>query len=121
MINLACIYLLTNRRQLSDSYVRFFLALLCHFDLRNFKVIPPEELVKISTWQDRPHFHFRQNIRALLTAGLLEMGPSYEGEPTFRIPPRYLLKGRELKDWLRDIEKRRQRETLIPEKVPAAP
>ena len=121
MINLACIYALTDRRHITDGNLQFFLALLCNFDLRTFKALPGDKLAATSSWQARPYFDCRQNIRKLLTAGLLEMGPSFNGEPTFRIPPRYLLKGRELKNWLRDIEKRRQRETLIAEKVPAAP
>lgn len=120
MLNLPCIQLLADRKRISDSAVRFFLRLICFYDLRTWKAIDIAELIKLSTWVDRPHCFCRRSVAVLLKTGCLEIGRPLAGIPTFRIAPRYLLQGRDLEDWLLDIETRKQREALVPPEKPVA-
>ena len=61
-------------------------------------------------------------MNPILKSGLLEIGPTFPEEQdgrlveavTYRIPSAYLLTGKDLAYWDRDIRALRERETLLP-------
>ena len=107
MFNHSCITLLADGGCLTDATLRFFLRLVRDYDLTAWKILDPKRLAKDSV-------EVRHAMTELVKTGCLETGPLFRGKPTFRIPPAYLLRGRDMENWLQDIEARRQRETLAP-------
>ena len=112
MLNLSAFTLLSDRRRVSDANLRYFMRMVRDFDLRTWRVISMDQIVDLTGWKGPPASYARRILASFVNIGLLEMGASNQGKPTFRISPRYLLKGQDLDEWLLDIEKRRQRETL---------
>ena len=110
MLSRSALLLLSDATKLQAAHARFFLRLCCDYDLRTWRLLSP---IRLSRKYKMNHQICKRYFIAIMKLGLLEIESS-RTSPRFRIARQFLLSGENLTQWLQDIQKRSERETLTP-------
>lgn len=116
MLTLELVAVLADQKRVSTLLLRFFLQLLLHYDLTQYRAVHPRQLVRSKIAGHR----VAQHLRELTALGILERGPSVRGgsskwmTPTYRLAPQYVLTARQRREQEALLEARLERERLIP-------
>jgi len=117
MLSLLALRTLTKRSEVHEGALRFFLELMCLFDLTAFRMLPVAELSDRLGIKERA---VRDNLEILLKVGLLERGPmakrvgSDMKETSFRIRPAMILNRVELAEHFEARHRETERMEIAP-------
>lgn len=113
MLSRAALLLLSDATKIQAAHGRFFLRLICDFDLRTWRILSP---IKLAAKYKLNKMVFSRYFCSIVRLGLLEVGPAYRGKPQFRIARPFLLAGENLEQWIRSVKDQKERESLTPAK-----
>jgi predicted transcriptional regulator len=117
VLSLLALRTLSKRSEVHEGALRFFLDLVCLFDLTAFRMLNIPELSDRLGIKEKT---IRSNLEILLRVGLLERGPmakrvgSDMKETSFRIRPAMMLTRRELAEHFEARHRETERMEIAP-------